>query len=157
MAEQNLVIADVDSKGNVKSFGDVTITVYNCHTSKDPNNRTVTTWHRKILTGCSWRDSLKRTLVASAVVISNEVICRVPKNAAYISPAEWDKRVSVSGVFTFAPGDIVVKGQVSDTISDTFKISDLITKYKRAGVMKILLVRVNTDIEQLAHYRLEGE
>lgn len=137
--------------------GVVTITLYNRRETKDASGRTVVTWYRRSIGGCSWMQKVVRVWNGTAVVLSNAIICRIPEHPAYREPQEWDALGSPSGYFTLAPGDIIVRGQVTDTIGTPLSAAALVEKYKRGGAFVVTAAKNNARPEStLAHYHAEG-
>lgn len=138
-------------------FGTETVTLYNRRETKDENGRTVVAWYRTVLAGCFWTLKRARIWDGTAVVLTDEVTCRIPEDMRYRSPADWDALTDAAGYFTLAPGDIVVRGAVADEIGTSFKASDLIAKYKRAGVMTVNAAQDNVRPSfPLGHYLAKG-
>lgn len=138
-------------------FGMEIVTLYNRHETKDENGRTVAIWYRTVLAGCSWTLKRIRAWDGTAVILTDEITCRIPEDARYRSPAEWDALVVMTSNFTLAPGDIIVRGSVTDEIVAAFKASDLIAKYRRAGVMTVNAAQDNFRLGfPIGHYCAKG-
>lgn len=138
-------------------FGTETITLYNRRETKDANQRTVVTWHRRVLAGCNWSQRVKHVWNGTAVVLADVTTCKIPERVDYRTPAEWDALASVANVFTLAPGDIIVRGAVTDTIGPTLSAAALIDKHKRSGAMTVTSATNNVRPGlPLGHYRAEG-
>ena len=135
-------------------FGDETVTLYNRRETKDTAGRTVVTWYRTPLTGCSWTRRMERVRDGTAYVQAEIIVCRIPESNAYRKPEEWDALTATTGLFTLAPGDIIVRGTVTDTITTA---AALVDKYKRQGVMTVASATDNTRPECLTrHYLAKG-
>jgi hypothetical protein len=82
------------------------------------------------------------------------IVCRIPASNAYRAPEEWDALTATTGLFTLAPGDIIVHGTVTDTITTS---AALVDKYKRQGVMTVASVADNTRVLfRTGHYVARG-
>lgn len=138
-------------------FGDEAITLYNRRETKDTAGRTVVTWYRTELSGCSWARRMERVLRDTAYVSTEIIVCRIPESNAYRAPKDWDALTSPTGYFTLAPGDIIVRGIVTDTIGSTLTSAALVDKHKRGGVMTVASATDNTRPECLTrHYLAKG-
>jgi len=140
------------------TFGSEAVTLYNRRESKDANGRTVVTWQRKELRGCFWTQRLERVRDSNSVVMTEVTVCKIPEDPAYRDPAEWDALADPTGYyFTLAPGDIIVKGVVSDAIGSSLTAAALVDKYKRSGVMTVTSVKNNAGSGYpLRHYLAKG-
>lgn len=137
--------------------GVVTITLYNRRETKDVNGRTVVTWYRRSIGGCSWMRKTNRIWDGTAVILANTIICRIPEHPAYREPQDWDALTSPTGYFTLAPGDIIVRGTVTDTIGTSLSDAALIEKYKRGGAFVVAAAKNNVHPGLLLeHYLAEG-
>lgn len=138
-------------------FGAETVTIYNRRETKDANGRTVVTWHRRVLAGCFWTSRIRHVRDGMATVLAEMIVCKIPERADYRTPAKWDALASVTNVFTLAPGDIIVRGAVTDTIGPKLTAAALVDKHKRGGVMTVTSAANNVRPGlPLGHYRAEG-
>lgn len=134
-----------------------TVTLYNRY--EDPLTQIVT-WQKITLKNCFWKvnsnvsyssDSLSNTF-------SNSIICRIPKNSKYVNPYQWKKlnTVSRNATFTLQIGDIVINGKIDDDIDESVKgkrSTDIISKYKDLGAIRIELISDNSDdARNIQHY-----
>lgn len=116
---------------NYPEWWNETITVYNKHI--DPITDMVT-WYRTVIPDCFWKEAGIKVVVGSTVIDTNSVICRIRVNENFISAGEWGKTTPKqrSEHFTLQPGDIIVKGEVEDTIDEYTsgqRATDLLEKY----------------------------
>lgn len=138
-------------------FGCDTVTIYNRRETKDANGRTVVTWHRKELPGCSWTRKTKHIRDGNALVLADVTICRIPEHPDYRNPDEWDALTAVTNQFTLAPGDIIVRGPVFDLIGPLLPASALVEKHKRRGAFVVTATKNNVfPGVPLEHYMAEG-
>jgi hypothetical protein len=138
-------------------FANNIVTLYNRREGKDTNGRTVVTWHRTAFLNGSWTRKANRVWNGTAVVLSDTIVCRIPEDARYLSPAGWDDLADPAGYFTLAPGDILVRGDVSDVIGTPLSAAALVEKYKRSGAFVIVTAKDNTNLGlPLGHYLAEG-
>lgn len=149
--------------GNVyPRWWDTTITVYNKH--EDPQTKVIT-WHRNVVSGCFWKYQHDKMTIGQTVLESNKTICRVRKDDRFLEPYEYKEvpNDQKGSYFTFAKGDILIKGEVSDEIDEYTRgmySTDLIKKYKALqGCIEIDHVSINSDGGRAGmseHYLVEG-
>lgn len=90
------------------------------------------------------------------------VVCRIPKDKRFVDKRTWDALTDKAGHFTLANGDIIILGDVADTIDEytTGKRStDLLTKYKAYDECIEIESYVN-NVQSgvgLEHYRIVGK
>ena len=121
------------------SWWNTTITIYNKY--EDPLTQVIT-WYRKVISGCFWKHRGDKVTIDSVVLDTKNIICRIPINSAFLERYEWESQPNdkMSDYFTLSPGDIIVKGEVSDTINEYqtgYRSSDLKAKYKVRGCLEI--------------------
>ncbi len=120
-----------------------TITIYHQHRYLDEENkRNVTEWIRTVHKNCYFGTHSAESLNGNVLSLANSYIARIPYNGAH---------------FNIAAGDIVIKGEVMDIISDTqgSRTSDLLNKHKPDS-FTVRAVVDNSKIPQAAHYKLAG-
>jgi hypothetical protein len=138
-------------------FGTESVTLYNRRETKDANGRTLVTWVRTELTKCSWTRRMERVRDSTTVTTAEMIVCRIPESDAYRKPEVWDALTATTGLFTLAPGDIIVHGTVTDTIGPALTSAALVDKYKRQGVMTVASVADNTRVLfRTGHYVARG-
>jgi len=142
------------------SWWNQTITVFNKY--EHPDTRVIT-WYKTILTGCFWKYTTNKITMGDTTLETNVTLCRVPVNPMFKERYEWEKlTANVRGnFFTFGPGDIIVKGEVADTVNEYEagkRSSDLMKKYKRLqGCMLIEACSINTGGGRGSeHYLVRG-
>lgn len=114
------------------SWWNTTITIYNKYT--DPQTQIVR-WYKHKVEGAFWKCSGNKVVIDKVVLDTKTIICRIRKDEKFLERHKW---VSVpndkmSNYFTFAQGDIIVKGDVEDEINEYTsgtRSSDLKKKYK---------------------------
>lgn len=128
---------------NYPEWWNDTITVFNKHT--DPTTDIVT-WHKTVITDCFWKEAGIKVLVGTTVIDTNSVICRIRVSEDFIDPMTWKTMSDVSGRgFTLQPGDIIVKGEIPDTIDEYTKgqrASDLMEKYVNCLMIDLATINV---------------
>lgn len=136
-------------------FGTETITLYNRREVRDAiTQRTTVSWVRTALTGCSWARRMERVRDGPTVTSAEVITCRIPESTAYRTPSAWDALTVTTGLFTLAPGDIIVRGTVTDTITAS---AALVDKYRRQGVMTVQTTQDNTrPLFRTGHYCARG-
>lgn len=114
------------------NWWDSTVTIYHRITDKDSNGRTITSWERSVYTGCFYTRRKRQVLHDTAITAADVCIVRIPVPC------------------TLTKGDIVVCGDVPDTIPDNTDGKDLKAIY--AGKCFVAnTVHVNTHTRRLKH------
>ena len=126
-----------------------TVTVFNKYKTVGKENA----WKRTVLKNCYFGAETTKNLNGNVLSNENSFICRVPKNKAYTNKFNGE-----SDKFTLAPGDVIVKGNVSDEIKDVSgnRITDLLQRYK-GEAFTIKSFSDNTLLKYKPHYRVRGE
>ena len=117
---------------NYGSWWNTTITIYNRY--ENPQTQLVT-WYRYVVDKCFWKYSGSKVTINDVVLDTKNIICRIPVNDAFLEKHEWSAKPNdqMSNYFTLGQGDIIVKGEVTDTINEyqaNQRSSDLKSKYK---------------------------
>ncbi len=144
------------------AWWDKTITIYN--KLVDPTTQRVS-WTRTTVENCFWKatNSLY-SLGAQSGSVQLEVkniICRIPQDDRFVTKREWEKLPDRTGYFTLANGDIIILGEVDDTIDEYTpgqRSTDLVAKYKKYDEcleIETYVDNVRTGVD-LAHYRVVG-
>lgn len=140
---------------------DTTITVYNQY--KDPITKIIS-WYRTVVNGCFWKYTGNKVTVGSVELQTNTTICRIPKDDRFLQRYEWEALPNdqMADHFTLSPGDIIVKGEVTEEIDETQKghrSTDFIAKYKKLqGCVEIQQWADNTGKGRNdKHYYVVGE
>lgn len=137
---------------------DTTLTLYNKYENPTTNE---VSWFRTVLTGCFWKYVGNKINIGDSTIETKDTICRVRKNPAYLDKYLWmdaDKTTH----FTLGKGDILVKGEVQDTIDEYTegqRSTDLLNKYKEMqGCIEITTFADNTGAGRCSeHYLIKGE
>ena len=139
---------------------DSTITVFNKYV--DPATRLIT-WYKTVLTDCFWKYTGNKVTVGDTTIESDSTICRVPINKNFREKYLWDNLQTIQrqSTFTFGVGDIIVRGNVDDTVDEYTsgkRSSDLLTKYKQMqGCMVIEKCSINVGQGRgNEHYYVKG-
>lgn len=141
---------------------DTTVTIYNRY--EDPQTKVIT-WFKNTVNGCFWKYQHDKLTIGQTVLESNKTICRIRKDERFLEAYAYRDLVSTekSKYFTLAKGDILIKGDVSDTIDEYIKghySTDLIKKYKALqGCIEIDHVSINSNGGRTGmseHYLVEG-
>lgn len=145
---------------NYPEWWDQDITIYNKY--EDPITRIIT-WYKHSVSGAFWsykRDELK---VGETTLETSNIICRIRKDPAFKEKYEWINLPNdlMESYFTLGTGDILIKGNVADTIneySSGHRSSDLIAKYKELqGCMQVDAVSINVGRGRCnEHYLVKG-
>lgn len=129
---------------NYPEWWNDTITVFNKHTDRTTD---LVTWHKTIIHDCFWKEAGVKVLVGTTLIDTNSVICRIRVSENFIDTMTWKTTPveSLSGHFTLQPGDIIVKGEVPDTIDEYVsgqRASDLMEKYDDCLTIDMATVNV---------------
>ena len=146
---------------NFPAWWSDTVTIYNRY--EDPLTNLIT-WNRTVLDGCFFKNTNNKVTVGQTVIETNDIIVRIPQKSNYREYATWinlgnDRRVNY---WTLHQGDIIVKGNVSDTINEynsALNSNQLLAKYKALGTCLVVnRFSDNSGIGRgLKHYRVVGE
>ena len=117
---------------NYPSWWNTTVTIYNKYT--DPQTQLVT-WYRTVVDGAFWKYAGNKVYVGNTVLETKDIICRLRKDDRFRERHEWVAipNDNMNNYFTLSQGDIIVKGNVSDTINEYasgLRSTDLKKKYK---------------------------
>ena len=128
-----------------------TITLFNRYEVKTDNGIEIQ-WNKTVLENCFF--SAVQSTILSDITLSPSFnyVCRIPESDKFL--ADYSGQ---SGFFTLHPDDIIVRGEVSDVISDTDgkRAADLLNRYNgRAFTVKE--VSINTILPCARHYRASG-
>lgn len=137
-----------------------TLTIFN--RCEDDQTRVIT-WYKTVLHNCFWQESEDKLSVGETIIKTNSTKCRVPVNKNFKEKFEWEQLSPIDRAkyFTFGTDDIIVRGEVTDTIdeySSGQRSSDLLNKYKKLqGCMKINKCSINTGAGRgCEHYYVKG-
>ena len=136
---------------------DKTVTIYN----KIVASSGMISWQSKVLSGCFWKYINNVTYVNNVKMETKEVICRVPESEDYLSLEDWLSAEDKTGKFTLQNGDIVILGEVTDTINEYEKgkrATDILKKYKDVNRAFQIETFVDDTGDCLCaeHYHLKG-
>ena len=141
---------------------DTTVTIYNQF--EDAQTKVIT-WYRNVVNGCFWDYQSNKLVVGETVLESNKTICRIRKDDRFLQPFEYKEIPNdhKAEYFTWAKGDIIIKGEVDDEIDEYERgqrSTDLIKKYKDLqGCIEIDHVSINAGGGRSGmseHYLAEG-
>ena len=139
---------------------DTTITIYNKF--KDPQTKIVI-WYKTVVDSAFWKYVGDKVTIGQTVLETNNIICRIRKDAKFLEKYQWEKipNDEMSNYFTLGKGDIIVRGEVTDTINEYqngSRSTDLIAKYKELqGCMSIEEIAINVGAGRCnEHYYVKG-
>lgn len=139
---------------------DTQLTIYNKY--EDPQTQVIT-WYKYTVTDCFWKYVGDKIDINGVTLETNNTICRIPKNSAFLEKHQWvaQPNDTMSNYFTLSPGDIIVKGVVDDVIDEYrsgSRSSDLLKKYKALqGCITIEEVGINVGKgRNNEHYFVKG-
>lgn len=139
---------------------DTTVTIYNKFT--DPQTKVVR-WYKTVVEGAFWKYVGDKINIGRTVLETNNTICRIRKDDRFLEKHLWLQKPNdeMSNYFTLGVGDIIVKGEVDDTIEEYQsgkRSNDLIAKYKELqGCISIQEIAINIGAGRgLEHYYIKG-
>ena len=139
---------------------ETSLTIYNKYEDKLTQ---VVTWYRNVVTGCFWKYTGNKVLIGDTLLETTSTICRIPYSEKFMEKYLWEQlpNDTMQDYFTLGPADIIVKGEVTDTIDEYTKgsrSSDLLSKYKELqGCIVIDEVAINTGTARCSeHYFVKG-
>lgn len=145
---------------NYPEWWDTELTIYNRY--EDPQTQIIT-WYRYVVDTCFWKYVGDKISINDITLETNNIICRIPKNDAFLEKYQWIAKPNdqMSNYFTLSPGDIIIKGAVTDTVNEYrsgSRSSDLLKKYKALqGCMTIEEVGINVGKGRNdEHYFVKG-
>lgn len=114
------------------SWWNTTITIYNKYEDSQTN---VVSWYKHVVHGAFWKYSGNKVVVGNVLLETKDIICRIRKDSAFLEKHEWINLPNdmMANYYTLSQGDIIVKGEVDDTINEYQsgkRSSDLKKKYK---------------------------
>ena len=140
---------------------DSPITIYNKYTDSQTQ---IVLWYKHTLDNTFWKDVRQKLTVGETVLETNQIICRIRENEAFMEKHLWINLSSdaKANYFTLGQGDIIVKGHVDDVIDEYtrgHRSSDLLDKYKQLqGCFEINSVSINVGPGRgQPHYKAQGE
>ena len=120
---------------NYPRWWNTTITVFNKFVDSQTQ---VVTWYKTVIEDCFWKSTGNRVVVGNTSLDTKNIICRIRKDTRFKEKLDWESlpNDTMQNYFTLSPGDIIVKGAVSDTIDEYTsgkRSSDLLKKYRSAN------------------------
>lgn len=117
---------------NYPSWWNTTVTIYNRYEDTQTN---LVTWFRHVVDGAFWKYSGNKVVIDKTVLETKDIICRLRKDDAFRERQDWINvpNDQMQNYFTLSQGDIIVRGEVEDTINEYVsgkRSSDLKKKYK---------------------------
>lgn len=141
---------------NYPEWWDTTLTLYNKYT----DSKGEIFWYMTVLKDCFWKYTGEEVRVNDSVLSTKDTICRIPKNSDFLERYEWEQLEDKTSRFTLGRGDILVRGEVEDTIDEYTRgqrSTDLLDKYREQGCVEITEYRINTGRGRaLEHYFVRG-
>lgn len=145
---------------NYPVWWDTTITIFNKY--EDPHTHVIK-WYKTTVEKVFWKEVGNKVTINDTVLETNNIICRIPKNDAFLEKFMWLQLPNdqMENYFTLGKGDIIIKGAVSDVINEYSagnRSNDIIAKYKELqGCMSIEKVANNTGAGRTEeHYLVQG-
>jgi len=140
---------------------DSTLTIYNRYEDAQTH---VISWFATVVSDCFWKATGNEISINNIALDTNTLLARIPKRADFMERYLWVElpNDSKASYFTLGVGDIIIKGEVTDTINEYvagYRSSDLIEKYKSSpGCMIIDRYSNNTGTGRCQqHYLVMGK
>lgn len=91
----------------------------------------VETYQRTVIKNVVWEATKAVSGRSTGVLASNVATVFIPmqRGADYLKPKAWQALVTKTGNWTLQEGDVIVRGEVTDTITTEYKLSDLRAEY----------------------------
>lgn len=136
------------------------LTLYNRYLSSGAE-----TYQRTVISRAMWENRKARNVLATGGNLrADQAAVYIPLSlgTAFLAPKAWQALVSKTGYWTLQPGDVIVKGTVTDEIHEAvvgppavaaFRMSDLKAKYD--DVLTITSVdTLDMGSASMQHWRL---
>lgn len=127
------------------------LTLYNRYLSAGAE-----TYQRTVIEGVAWENRKAANVLASGGNIAVDAVAvyiPLARGAAYVAPKAWQALSSKTGYWTLQPGDVIVRGQVTDAITGGFTMTALKAKYD--DVLSITSVdTLDSGSPALQHWQL---
>ena len=133
-------------------------------------NASVTIYNRYFISGdeaeylrseilqVKWENRKQANIIQSGLMEADSVVIYIPIeqiSSYYVAPIAWRSLLIKTGFFTLQPGDIAVRGIVTDQITSVFRIKNLREKYD--DTIKITTVdRYDSGSPSMHHFMLGG-
>ena len=116
-------------------------------------------WIPTVITGASWYSKLAASVTQAGLKTADTATVRIPVGAdtqgrTYKSPAAYKAAVSVSGAWTLARGDLIVRGTVTAAAGQSLTPADITAKHDDAYT--IIGVTDNTRRPREPHWKVVG-
>ena len=121
-----------------------TITLYHRTESKDATSgKVITTWSRATYANCYYGLKVSRRISGLGWIVNNTHLVRIPA-------------ASVTSAFALGQGDIIVRGDVSDTIATNGTGKDVRVKYADSSFI-VNMAKDNMNLPNTAHWLASEE
>ena len=110
-----------------------------------------------VVRGVSWYSDIASAVDSTGLHAANRIIVRIPADAdfggkQYVDTVTYASETIVSGLFTLAQGDVIVKAEVTDTSLKPAQIHDLYP-----DCMTVLGVTDNRRAPNAKHWKVVGQ
>lgn len=128
-----------------------TVTLYNKYIDRS-GGKTVTMWKRTVIRNCYFGTETVKQISGNVVTHANNFVCRIPADERYT-----DNYQGEADRFTLTPGDIIIKGEHADEITDVQgeRTTDILQRYA-GNCFTVKSVSDNTIFSFAPHYRASG-
>lgn len=133
---------------------DYTITLLNKVKAQDTADKRSDAWFKTVLHNNQFSAYTVRDVTGTTASVANVLTARIPKNTKYKPYAQWIKD-PLQG-FTFSVGDIVIKGEIEESIITPQTVNTILQKHQ-PNAFTIKTFKDNTGtVEVGEHYHVEG-
>lgn len=145
---------------NYPVWWDTDLTIFNKF--EDPQTHVIT-WYKTTVEKAFWKYIGDKIVVGKVTLETNNTICRIRKDDRFLPAHEWlaTPNDKMGNYFTLQTGDIIVKGNIEDTINEYasgMRSNDLEQKYKALqGCIRVEEVAINIGKGRCnEHYYVRG-
>ena len=135
---------------------DETVTVFNRY---EDDATGLVTWYSKVLRHCFWKCVNNQHTANNTVADASSVTVRIPQSGRFKLPYEWNGLANKENYFTFNTGDIIISGEVSETIDEYtagIRSADILSKYSGCCMtVQTSNVNIHSGVG-LPHYHITG-
>lgn len=126
-------------------------TLYNKYV--DPTTRSEK-WQRAVILAVTWENrKAANTIATGGQIAADSAYIYIPmtRGANYLPPKAWQS--SKAGKWTLQEGDVILRGAVSDELSDTLTLTGLKAKYDDVLVISSVDTMDNSSMA-LRHWKV---
>lgn len=131
-----------------------TITVLNKLKGQDSATK-FDVWYKTVLHNSSFTTTTISNISGTTVSVGGVYTVRVPYDPNYKPYSEWIDDPTEG--FTFSIGDIIIKGEIEESITTPQEVSKILQKYQPNAFTIRASLKDNTGVMEFGqHYHIEG-